>query len=316
MKDIKIDNLWLMHGDCLERMKEIPDGSVDMVLTDPPYGTVKGVADGDVNHGMKGRTSWDVKLNTAVMLDECNRILRPNGALVMFAQDPYTSELITQTHVNLPFSYRYTWLKDHFANALIAKKAPVNYTEDVLVFFRKYEDKRGHPMQGVFKSELDRVGLSVRDVIEKLGTTHASHFFSEGKQFRVPNAEYLKGLQSLGMCEELTIDEIQATQKAFINDFKSVNPVVFNLPSDSKYKSNVLEYRKDYTGHHPTQKPVALLEDLINTYTNQGGTVLDFTMGSGSTGVACMNTGRRFTGIELDADYYDIAVNRIVGAMV
>ena len=309
---IKTENAWLMFGDCLERMKEVPDGSVDMILTDPPYGTVCGVADGDVSHGMKGKTSWDVKLNTSAMLEQCNRILRPNGALVLFAQDPYTSELITGAHGNLPFSYRYTWLKDHFANALIAKKAPVNYTEDVLVFFKKYEDKRGHPMQGVFKSELDRVGLSVSDVVDSLGTTHASHFFSQGKQFRVPNAEYLAGLQALGMCEGLTIDDIRSTQNEFINSFKMKHPVVFNLPHGAKYKPNVLEYRKDYSGHHPTQKPVALLSDLVETYTNKGGTVLDFTMGSGSTGVACVKTNRKFIGIELDPTYYGIACERVL----
>jgi len=211
--DYKNESVWLMNGDCLERMKEIPSGSVDMVLADPPYGTVKGA-------GLDGwgstKTDWDVKLDTAAMLEECNRILRPNGALVLFAQDPYTSELITHPHGNLPFSYRYTWLKDHFANALIAKKAPVNYTEDVLVFFKKYEDKRGHPMQELFKSELDRVGMSVRDVVDRLGTTHASHFFSKGKQFRVPNAKYLTDLQSLGMCEWLTIGEIRSAHEAFI----------------------------------------------------------------------------------------------------
>ncbi len=303
--------VWLMQGDCLERMKEIPSGSVDMIMTDPPYGTVKGA-------GLDGwggtKTDWDVKLDTAAMLEECNRILRPNGALVLFAQDPYTSELITKTHGNLPFSYRYTWLKDHFANALIAKKAPVNYTEDVLVFFKKYEDRRGHPMQGLFKSELERVGLSVCDVVRSLGSTHASHFFSQGKQFRVPNAEYLAGLQALGMCEWLTIDMVRETQKEFISEFKSVNPVTFNLPSGAKYKSNALEYRKDYSGHHPTQKPVALLADLMETYTNEGDTVLDFTIGSGSTGVAAANTGRKFIGIELDLNYFNIALERIEAA--
>ena len=302
----------LMQGDCLERMKEIPDGIVDAIVCDPPYGIMAGAErTNKYGNADKPRHDWDVKLNTAAMLTECNRILRPNGALVLFAQDPYTSELITRAHGNLPFSYRYTWLKDNFAFALGCKKAPVNYTEDVLVFFKKYEDKRGHPMQGVFKAELDRVGLSVSDVVAALGTTHASHFFSQGKQFRVPNADYLKGLHALGMCEWLTIDEIRAAQKAFIDDFKSVNPVTFNLPHGAKYKSNVLEYRKDYSGHHPTQKPVALLEDLISTYTNEGDLVVDFTMGSGSTGVACVNTGRKFIGIELDDGYFKIAQDRI-----
>lgn len=86
----------------------------------------------------------------------------------------------------------------------------------------------------------------------------------------------------------------------------------FNLPSGAKYKSNVLEYRKDYSWHHPTQKPVALLEDLISTYTSEGDMVVDFTMGSGSTGVACVNTGRRFIGIELDDKYFDVAKKRIL----
>ena len=86
------------------------------------------------------------------------------------------------------------------------------------------------------------------------------------------------------------------------------------IPSGAKYKSNVLEYRKDYSGHHPTQKPVALLEDLISTYTNEGDTVLDFTIGSGSTGVAAVNTGRKFIGIELDLNYFNIALERIEAA--
>jgi len=91
--------------------------------------------------------------------------------------------------------------------------------------------------------------------------------------------------------------------------------VTFNLPHGAKYKSNVLEYRKDYTGHHPTQKPVALLADLVETYTNEGDTVLDFTMGSGSTGVACANTGRKFIGIEMDADFFQVATDRITVAI-
>jgi len=121
-----------MHGGCLERMKEIADGSVDAIICDPPFGTVKGA-------GLDGwggsKTDWDETLDHERMLSECNRILRTNGALVLFCQDPYTAKLMTQTHGNLPFSYRYTWEKDHFANALIAKKAPVNYTEDICVFF-------------------------------------------------------------------------------------------------------------------------------------------------------------------------------------
>lgn len=306
---IKTENAWLMFGDCLERMKEIPSGSVDMVLTDPPYGTVCGVADGDVSHGMKGKTSWDVKLNTSAMLEQCNRILRPNGALVLFAQDPYTSELITGQHGNLPFSYRYTWLKDHFANALIAKKAPVNYTEDVLVFFKKYDTLNQHPLREYAEKVISHVGIGLKAVNEKLGHRRAEHFF------------YIDSTQ-FGLCTEQTYNQlIEVFGFNSCEWFLPFSDLVeidrrfarrFNLPNGAKYKPNVLEYRKDYTGHHPTQKPVALLSDLVETYTNKGDTVLDFTMGSGSTGVACANTGRKFIGIELDPTYYGIACERIL----
>ena len=311
----------LMHGDCLERMKEIPSGSVDMVLADPPYGTVKGA-------GLDGwggeKTDWDVKRDTQAMLKECNRILRPNGALVLFAQDPYTSVLITGPHGNLPFSYRYTWLKDHFANALIAKKAPVNYTEDVLVFFKKYDTLNQHPLREYSARVLAHIGKGLKEINVDLGHRRAEHFF------------YVDSTQ-FGLCTETTYGQlveryrfdgapwfmpfsdmvgINLTYRAeLIEKMTSAAPKVFNLPQDKKYKSNVLEYRKDYTGHHPTQKPVALLADLVETYTNEGDTVLDFTMGSGSTGVACVNTGRRFIGLELDAGFFQVAKERINSAI-
>ena len=327
---------WLMQGDCLERMKEIPSGSVDMVLTDPPYGTVNGVADGDVEHGMKGRTGWDIKLNTADMLAECNRILRQNGALVLFAQDPYTSELITQAHGNMPFSYRYTWLKDHFANALIAKKAPVNYTEDVLVFRKRsgaiapHDFDGSHPLRQYAKKVMEHIGKGIKEINADLGHRRAEHFF------------YVDSTQ-FGLCTETTYSDIaelyefgcepwfmqfselveidrefksgrRAEREAYLAAHYEEFTPIFNLPDCAKYKSNVLEYRKDYSGNHPTQKPVALLADLVETYTNEGDTVLDFTMGSGSTGVACANTGRKFIGIELDLNYFNIALDRIEAA--
>ena len=314
----------LMQGDCLERMKEIPSGSVDMVLTDPPYGTVNGVADGDVSHGMKGRTGWDVKINTANMLAECNRVLRPNGALVLFAQDPYTSELITGAHGNLPFSYRYTWLKDHFANALIAKKAPVNYTEDVLVFFKKYDTPNQHPLRDYARKVMGKAGMKGAEIDIFLGHQRANHFFRiDSTQFGLcTEATYNELTEKFNLCGEpwfLPFNDLSCVNAEYrrdlIDKMTSEFPKVFNLEDGAKYKSNVLEYRKDYSGHHPTQKPVALLEDLIATYTRGGDLVVDFTMGSGSTGVACANTGRKFIGIELDLGYFNIALDRIEKAL-
>ncbi len=303
----------IYNEDCFETFKRIPDGSVDMILADPPYGTVNGVAAGDVEHGMKGRTGWDVKLNTADMLAECNRILRPNGALVLFAQDPYTSELITGAHGNLPFSYRYTWLKDHFANALIAKKAPVNYTEDVLVFFKKYDTLNQHPLREYSARVLAHIGKSSKEINADLGHQKADHFF------RVDSTQF-------GLCTEQTYNQlIEVFGFNSCEWFLPFSDLVeidrrfarrFNLPHGEKFKSNVLKYRKDYTGHHPTQKPVALLSDLVETYTNEGDTVLDFTIGSGSTGVACGNLNRKFIGCDSDKEhgYFQIAQQRIKAA--
>ena len=325
MSDYKTENVWLMKGDCLERMKEIPSGSVDMILTDPPYGIMAG-AERTNKYGNADapRHDWDVKLNTADMLAECNRILRPNGALVLFAQDPYTSELITGAHGNLPFSYRYTWLKDNFAFALGCKKAPVNYTEDVLVFFKnhtKHDFKGDHPLREYAEKVISHTGIGLKAINEKLGHRRAEHFF------------YIDSTQ-FGLCTEKTYDQlievfgfdscewflpfselsiINAKYRAdLIAKMTAEFPKVFNLPHGAKYKSNVLEYRKDYSGHHPTQKPVALLSNLVETYTIECDTVLDFTMGSGSTGVACKNLNRKFIGIELDDHYFEIGKNRIL----
>jgi len=273
----------LMLGDCLEKMKDIPDGSVDMVLTDPPYGAMKGAG---LDGWHDGKTDWDSTIETSAMLGQCNRILRTNGALILFSQEPYTSHLITNAHGNIPFSYRMVWLKDHFANSLIAKKAPVNYTEDVCVFFKKYDTLAQHPLRDYAMRVLAHCGGSLKAVNAALGHRRAEHFF------------YIESTQ-FGLCTEKTYRELcalygihgqewfkpYAELKEIDRRFSRRFSRRFNLPEGQKFKPNVLRYKKDYDGFHPTQKPVALLADLIETYRNEGDTVLDFTMGSGSTGV-------------------------------
>lgn len=299
----------LLLGDCLERMQEIESGSVDMILTDPPYGTVKG-AQLDGWEGTK--TDWDVVIDQPAMLNECNRVLRTNGALILFCQDPYTSQLITKTHGNLPFSYRLTWLKDHFANALIAKKAPVNYTEDICVFFKKYDTLGQHPLRDYVFKVFEFIGKTKKQLFEEMGHQGVCHFMRyESTQFGLcTNKTYTElcdMYEITGQDWFMTFESMQDIDRRFARRFARR----FNLPEGQKYKSNVLTHKKDYTGLHPTQKPVALLEDLIKTYTNPSETVLDFTMGSGTTGVAAKNLGREFIGIEMDADYFKIAEERI-----
>ena len=295
----------LMLGDCLERMKEIPDGSVDLILADPPYGTIKGMK-------LKGwdnsTTKWDDAIDNNKMWHEINRVLRVNGCCILFAQDPYTSVLMNDCHNNVPFSYRLVWDKKHYASPLGANKFPVNYFEDVCVFFKKYDSLALHPLRHYFADVLEFIGKNLKQVNTELGHRRAEHcFYIDSTQF--------------GLCIEATYNEL--IERYSINkmqgfmsyaELKAVDDElarVFNLHDGKKYKSNILEYKKDYNGYHPTQKPVALLEDLIQTYSNEGNTVLDFTMGSGSTGVAAKNLNRKFIGIEKDAGYFEIAKQRL-----
>ena len=306
MKDIE---LW--HGDCLELMKNIPNGSVDAIITDPPYGTVKGMLYREMIES-KSDHNWDTVINTSEMLEECNRILRTNGALILFGQEPYTSHLITNAHGNIPFSYRMTWLKDNYGHALLSKKAPLNYTEDVCVFFKKYDTLAQHPLRDYCDNIFKFIGKNKKQIFEEMGHQGTCHFMRyDSMQF--------------GLCTEKTYQELCdryeiSSLPCFVefnelkekdDEFKASMARAFNLPDGKKFKSNVLEYRKDYTGLHPTQKPVALMEDLIRTYTHEGETVLDFAFGSGTTGVAAKNTGRKFIGIELDEEYFKIAARRI-----
>lgn len=299
----------LMQGDCLERMKEIESGTVDMILTDPPYGTMKGA---ELDGWEGNKTNWDDIIDHNKMLSECNRILRVNGALILFSQDPYTGKLMTETHGNMPFSYRMTWLKDHFANPLFSKKAPVNYTEDTCVFFKKYDTLAQHPLRDYVYKLFKYIGKTKNELFSEMGHQGVCHFMRyETMQFGLCTEKTYNqlindyGISSLDWFMEF--NDLRNTDDAF----KKATARTFNLDMNKKYKSNVLEYKKDYTGLHPTQKPVALIEDLIKTYTCEGDKVLDFTMGSGTTGVAAKNLNRDFIGIELDENYFEIAKNRI-----
>ena len=282
---------------------------MDMVLTDPPYGTMKNAPstwDAD-------KTKWDTALDPSDFFAALNQCLRPNGAALIFAQEPYSSRIATEAHGSIPFAYRLVWLKNNFANALLAKKAPVQYTEDIAVFFKAFDSFLGHPLKPYMDDELEEAGLTRTDAVRMWGSS-ASHYFTDGRQFSIPSKEKLAIMQEQTGRFQMSYEDMKAVNDDFRAETRRRFPKVFNLPPGQKYKSNVLEYRKDYSGHHPTQKPVALLEDLIETYTHPGDTVLDFTMGSGTTGVACANLSRKFIGIELEEKYFDIACERIRAA--
>ena len=243
----------LWQGDCLELMKNIPDGSVDLVLADPPYGTTA--------------CKWDSVIPFEPMWEQLNRIIKPNGAICLFASQPFTTKLISSNITN--FKYLYVWEKTKACNFMHAKNMPLKLHEDICVFSNgiiAHSGKKKMPYfpQGVI--EVNKVWKRPRLYDSEHNLKRPSH-----KTTRMITKE--------------------------------------NFPSD------ILRFNSVHNPPHPTQKPIDLLEYLIRTYTNEGETVLDFTMGSGSTGVACVNANRRFIGIELDDGYFEIAKKRIEEAV-
>jgi site-specific DNA-methyltransferase (adenine-specific) len=304
----------LYKGDCLIESDKIESSSVDLILTDLPYGTVKDIK--NVNHGMSGKCEWDEVIDTNQIYKVANRILRKNGKMVLFAQQPFTTELINKAIPNIPFCYSMIWEKDHFANALTAKKAPLNYYEDVLVYSKGYLKGKDiipdNPVYHYLQECKKNSGLSIKefnylycDYVGKTKNRHRGMVARcwETSQFWTPNKDiYENVLQPTGFFP-LPYSDIERM------DLQEQS--TFNLWEGKKYKSNILKYKKDYGGHHPTQKPILLLEDLIKTFSNENDLVVDLTMGSGSTGVACKNTNRDFIGIEMNDEYYGIACKRI-----
>jgi len=326
------DKIKLYKGDCLIESDKIESGSVDLILTDLPYGTVKGAKFYDYCDNVM----WDIVIDTDKIMQIANRILRKNGKMVLFAQDPFSTELKTKAIPNIPFVYSMIWEKNDFANALIAKKAPVNYYEDVLVFSKSseavpnYDKELNHPLRSYAKEVLNYIKLTKKEILSIIGQSGYHFLFRiNSSQFRLPpkevyykmanklgflNAIFFKEWEVLKKKEDYFKESKEAEREEYLKKHNEKYPSTFNLWEGNKYKSNILKYKKDYDGYHPTQKPVLLLEDLIKTFSNENDLVVDLTMGSGSTGVACKNTNRNFIGIEQDQNYFNIAQQRIKAA--
>lgn len=243
----------LFNGDCLEVMKDIPDGSIDLVLTDPPYGTTA--------------CKWDSVIPLEPMWEQIKRVIKPNGAIVLFGSQPFTSTLIVS---NLEeFKYEWVWYKNTTSGFALAKKQPMRCHENILVFYKK------QPTYNYIKEPRDMNAESVSRMAYEFTSTKGTNALQNG----IPKVQFIPESKTM----------------AYPKTVKKFNTVPNN--SSDRY--------------HPTQKPVPLMEYLIRTYTNEDEVVLDFTMGSGTTGVACMNTNRKFTGIEKDEGYFKIAKERI-----
>jgi len=229
----------LIQGDCLEEMKNIPDGSIDAIITDPPYGTTA--------------CKWDSVIPFDRMWEQLHRVIKPNGAIVLFGSEPFSSALRMSNIKN--YKYDWTWVKEQGTGFLNSKKQPLKNNETISVFYEK---------QPTYNPQM-RLGF--KPYTCKQGVHKTQNYGKQTGAVTISNGE--------------------------------------------RYPLNTIKFDRDKDKQHPTQKPVALMEYLIKTYTNEGETVLDFTMGSGTTGVACVNTGRDFIGIEQDEKYLKIAEERI-----
>ena len=306
----------LYNGDCLIESDKIENGTVDLILTDLPYGTIKGQGKSPAakQWGYKN-SEWDEEIPPKKIYEIANRILRKNGKMILFAQEPYTSKLITDAITNVPFLFKMIWKKDNYGSHLKCNKAPLGYFEEILVFGKIYDTELNHPLCFYGDKVLSFIGKKRKDILIEMKNEGAFHFLlgSSSHQFYLCTEKtYLQLIQMYELNKMEGFIEYSELRKAQ-TDFYNKNSSTFNLWEGNRYKSNILEYKKDYDNYHPTQKPLLLLEDLIKTFSNENDLVVDLTMGSGSTGVACVNTNRRFTGIEMSEQYFNIAQKRIYG---
>lgn len=250
----QIGDIKMIHGDCLQVMPTLHEKSVDLVLTDLPYGCL--------NKGNK-HAQWDKEIDIDALWVELLRVTKQNAAIVLFGHGLFSAKLM----MSQPKLYRYDliWRKvGHCSGFLNVRKQPLREHEQILVFYRQ---------QPTYNPQMVKCEPHIRN-------------HSRGKKVDFTNRCY----GDFGKAEDLITDE--------------------------KYPKSVLEFKREHKEfHHPTLKPTNLLEYLIRTYSNEGDTILDCTMGSGSTMVACANTNRRGVGIELMREYYDIAVKRVKDAL-
>jgi site-specific DNA-methyltransferase (adenine-specific) len=269
------NDIILYQGDCLIEMENIPDQSVDLICTDLPYGTTD--RKGTESKGENRLLVWDTVIPLDKLWENYKRILKPNGAVVLTADQPFTSQLILS---NLEwFKYEWIWKKKKTTGFLLANYRPMKCTEDIVVFSpagAAAASKNGRNMT------YNPQGLVEKNVKKKNSAKRLGNF--------------LHNPEHMGKNNKLLHDS-EYEQKY------------------TNYPSEIIEFGLDKDSVHPTQKPVALMEYLIKTYSNEGETILDNCMGSGTTGVACVNTNRNFIGIEMDEQYYKIAKERIESAV-
>lgn len=317
------------QGDCLELMKEIPDKSVDMILCDLPYGTTA--------------CSWDEIIPLDKLWFEYKRIIRNNGFIVLTASQPFTSKLVMSNIEQ--FSHQWIWEKEQGSTPLLAKMMPMKNFEDVLVFYndyKKYDYEFKNPLREYSKRIFNFIGKNKKTLFKEMGHQGICHFMRvDTIQFGIPTEKTYNQLAEMYDLKKLdffiSFEELKKINKDFEKTLPDY-PRVYNPQktkgkkyvsgggyiehlgsfleggkvSDERYPTSIIKFNTDKNkSKHPTQKPVALFEYLIKTYTHKGMLVLDNTCGSGTTAVACIKTNRNFICIEKAEKYVKVAQQRI-----
>jgi DNA modification methylase len=324
----------IICGDCLEVMPNIPDKSVDMILCDLPYGTTA--------------CSWDVIIPLDKLWNNYNRIIKDNGIIVLTASQPFTSLVVTS---NIKFfKHHWVWDKKRGVGHLLAKKRPMMVTEDILVFYKDLNERKSQlssfvQLRNYFKELFLAIKSSKSEIMNKIGQRADHCFRYDSTQWDLPTEETYKQLISYFNIDKLSFfKNYEVIEKEYKEEELTFKDIVYNpqmrfrdkprLSKMGKFTKTCYGDLKEFTGNvltekypinlisfdksnhrdmllHPTQKPVALFEYLIKTYTNEGDLVLDNCIGSGTTAIACVNLKRNFIGIEKEPEYCKIAEERL-----
>jgi DNA modification methylase len=314
----------IYNEECIVGMSKIPDKSIDMILCDLPYGTTA--------------CKWDTIIPFEPLWMQYKRIIKADGIIALFGSQPFTSELV---HSNIDwYSHSWVWNKNNSSNYPLAKIQPLKVTEDIIIFGKpnNYDLDNFVTLKQIFSQIMQQTGKSKKQIVCELGQGLDHCFRFDSLQWGLPTEKNYNNLIKLYNLSD--IPKFEDLKKMYQDEFKGnrynpqgIKPLnkikrrgstakhfgdvsqlkTENMQEFTNYPKNILEFTKCKSdkGLHPTQKPVALLEYLIKTYTNENETVLDNCMGSGSTAIACINTNRNYIGFETNAEYFNISIKRI-----
>lgn len=279
----------IICGDCLNVMAGLPNNSIDAIVCDLPYGVTE--------------HKWDNIIDGSILFAEYKRICKQNANVLLFCQIEFAKYLMSQTF-KTEFSHCLIWVKENKTRFLSVKSLPMSQYEMILCFrLNKYANKNSHQsLRRYFVEELEKSGKTVREIESEIPNHSAHHWFRFSSDYRIPTLGNYRRLQEITKCFSRNYEDIKAE---FLRE--KHNTCTYN----GKNESDVLHYQLNEQRHHPTQKPVALLEYLISIYTRPGDIVLDNCIGSGTTAIAAHNKGRYFIGIEREQEYVDIARRRL-----